>query len=650
METTYADGGSARSQAADLGDRWHARPWAARGLRLLVFLAPIAVSLLVTRAYVLSVPVEPFGSIAYWGGMLLVAILTSIVVERWAHTLLPLVAMFRLSLAFPDEAPSRYRVALRAGSTKKITARAIADGDAGPAAELLAVIQRLSHHDPQTRGHSERVRAYADLIAEQLGLAQADRDRLAWGALAHDVGKLEVRGEVLRKQGRPNAEEWAEIRGHPAAAVEHLEPVLDWLGPWAFAATEHHERWDGAGYPLGRAGTDISLAGRIVAVADAFDVMTSARSYKPALTPQAARAEITRNAGTQFDPAVVRALLGVSLGRLRIVLGPMAWLGEIAWVARIPQSISTAGAVAASATVATVATLVAPVTEGSDEVAGLERVAVVEAEPTASQPPPLAEPAPGSDPVTPDTTTSVSPSTTTPPPGPSTTAAPTTTTTPSTAPTTTAEPTSTSTSTSSSTTSTTTTSTTTTTTTVAPSSSDLSSPQFLVGTAGAAQAFLALDGPLADGPLANYDTNRDDDLGLLLRRGSGLDETDSKRRQRFWTASEDGLQLSGTPRLQIWAAAENFDQSKVGEVLVGVFDCNESRNHCTLLTSGSSGFDQSSFGADFGLVTVTMASLDGEIAAGRTLVVTVVVGTSSETDLWLAYGTTSYAANFVLLD
>src|SRR5262249_60887184 len=104
-------------------------------------------------------------------------------------------------------------------------------------------------------------------------------------------------------------------------ATRVLRPPGPGLGECALAATDHHERYDGGGYPNGVAGEEISLAGRIVAVADAFDVMTSARSYKKPLPAEQARVELTDNAGTQFDPQVVRAFLQVSLDDLYRVMG-----------------------------------------------------------------------------------------------------------------------------------------------------------------------------------------------------------------------------------------------------------------------------------------------------------------------------------------
>ena len=142
--------------------------------------------------------------------------------------------------------------------------------------------------------------------------------------------------EILTKPGRPTDPEWEVLRRHPEYGDALVAPLRGWLTDWADAVAQHHERWDGQGYPRGLAGEEISLAARIVAVADAFDVITSVRSYKPGFASPAAREEIAACAGSQFDPRVVRAFLNVSLGRLRLVMGPLSWLAHAPILARIP--------------------------------------------------------------------------------------------------------------------------------------------------------------------------------------------------------------------------------------------------------------------------------------------------------------------------
>jgi hypothetical protein len=171
------------------------------------------------------------------------------------------------------------------------------------------------------------------------------------------VGKLCVRPEVLNKPGRPTDEEWQELRAHPAEAERLVVPLRPWLGEWVDAATQHHERIDGQGYPHGLRGEEITLAGRIVAVADAYDCMTSTRSYKKALPAEQARYELVRNSGTQFDARVVRALLSVSVGRLRGVTGLLGSLLGMPGVREAAPALSGGAIWTVGATMAVTAAL-----------------------------------------------------------------------------------------------------------------------------------------------------------------------------------------------------------------------------------------------------------------------------------------------------
>jgi len=222
------------------------------------------------------------------------------------------------------------------------------------------------------------------LIATELGINESDRAKLHWAALLHDVGKMSVSPAILNKQGSPTDEEWQELRRHPGAASVYLQPLRPWLGSWLDAATQHHEHWDGAGYPRGLAGNEISVAGRIVAVADAYDVMTSIRSYKTASTPDEARAELARCAGTQFDPRVVRAFLSVSTRNLTDVAGPLSWLTHWPRLAEAASALGSAGSTAAGslATAAAVVTLtvtpaIAATYDGPVAIGAAPQVAVV---------------------------------------------------------------------------------------------------------------------------------------------------------------------------------------------------------------------------------------------------------------------------------
>jgi HD-GYP domain-containing protein (c-di-GMP phosphodiesterase class II) len=173
---------------------------------------------------------------------------------------------------------------------------------------LAALSQAIEARDPCTRGHSARVSALAVVIARRLGWKGPRLGALRLGGLLHDVGKLNLDETVLTKPGPLDDDEYSEIKRHPLAGarlirgIEALQPALPYI-------LFHHERWDGSGYPSGRAHEQIPIGARIVAVADAFDAMTSPRPYRPPLSLSRALAEVAGGAGTQFDPSVVRAFL-----------------------------------------------------------------------------------------------------------------------------------------------------------------------------------------------------------------------------------------------------------------------------------------------------------------------------------------------------
>jgi HD-GYP domain-containing protein (c-di-GMP phosphodiesterase class II) len=164
--------------------------------------------------------------------------------------------------------------------------------------------------DPYTHGHCEMASRYARLVGERLGLAEYEQAVVCYSALLHDVGKIGVSDGVLHKPGPLLPEERDLMRAHVRVGADLLRGVPA-LGPVAEIVLHHHEWFDGTGYPDGLAGEEIPLAARIVAAVDAYCAMTTRRSYKEAYTIDHARQELMLGAGTQFDPAVVEALLAV---------------------------------------------------------------------------------------------------------------------------------------------------------------------------------------------------------------------------------------------------------------------------------------------------------------------------------------------------
>jgi response regulator RpfG family c-di-GMP phosphodiesterase len=168
--------------------------------------------------------------------------------------------------------------------------------------------QALEESDMYTRGHSERVAVYSEVLARGLTMPEAEVRRIVQAGVMHDVGKIGVRYDMLNKPGKLTPEEIQVFRQHPEKGKRILEPVpcLHGLidGCWC-----HHEFWDGGGYPRGLSGHNIPVVGRIVSIADAYDAMTSDRAYRRALSHEVAVGEIERCAGTQFDPELADAFV-----------------------------------------------------------------------------------------------------------------------------------------------------------------------------------------------------------------------------------------------------------------------------------------------------------------------------------------------------
>jgi HD-GYP domain-containing protein (c-di-GMP phosphodiesterase class II) len=173
---------------------------------------------------------------------------------------------------------------------------------------LPSLASALAVRDPATAAHSARVTFLAGRLAEWLGWDHERLIELRIGAPLHDIGKVAVSPEILRKRGPLDQDELAEIRTHPSEGAK-LVGVSGRTRPALPYVLYHHERWDGCGYPTGRAGPAIPEGARLLSVTDAFDAMTSMRPYRRALPESRALEEIERSSGTKFDPELARAFL-----------------------------------------------------------------------------------------------------------------------------------------------------------------------------------------------------------------------------------------------------------------------------------------------------------------------------------------------------
>ena len=175
---------------------------------------------------------------------------------------------------------------------------------------VQAMVRSLEAKDPYTRGHSDRVSEYSYEIAIKMGIATKEAELLKKAAQMHDIGKLGIHDDILNKKSSLSQGEWDLVRKHPEVGEEILKPVfLD--SQMLSVIRSHHERYDGTGYPDGLKADDTTISAQIVSVADAYDAMTSSRSYHVALPKEEALEKIKSGSGTQFNPAVVQALVKV---------------------------------------------------------------------------------------------------------------------------------------------------------------------------------------------------------------------------------------------------------------------------------------------------------------------------------------------------
>ena len=176
---------------------------------------------------------------------------------------------------------------------------------------VRALQQALEARDPYTRDHSRRVADYAAAIADELGMDRGTQEEIRLAGELHDVGKIGVADDLLKRRGPLTEDEYRVVLQHTLIGEQILRPLFKDRPTILHVVRWHHERFDGRGFPDRLHGQDIPLAARIVAIADSFDAMTSARPYRGALPIRVAAEELARCAGTQFDPNCVAAMLAV---------------------------------------------------------------------------------------------------------------------------------------------------------------------------------------------------------------------------------------------------------------------------------------------------------------------------------------------------
>jgi len=180
---------------------------------------------------------------------------------------------------------------------------------------LFGLAEAIEAKDPYTKGHCGRVAAYSLLLAKEAGYPADGLETLEFGAFLHDIGKIGIKDAVLLKPGPLDDAEWAHMREHPVKGDE-IASKIEMLRPIMPAVRNHHERWDGSGYPDKMVAESIPLVARIVAIADAYDAMATDRPYKKALPLEECEAVLLKTAGKMYDPDLIEVFIKRKLGTL----------------------------------------------------------------------------------------------------------------------------------------------------------------------------------------------------------------------------------------------------------------------------------------------------------------------------------------------
>jgi len=178
-------------------------------------------------------------------------------------------------------------------------------------ATIEGLSRALELRDRETEGHTRRVAELTLLLADKINISQEQRVHMERGALLHDVGKMGIPDDILRKPGKLTSQEWEIMKHHPLYAYNILSQI-DYLKPALDIPLYHHEHWDGSGYPYGLSGEHIPLAARIFAVVDVYDALTSDRPYRAAWSKEQALDYMNSQSGQYFDPLILQTFMGMS--------------------------------------------------------------------------------------------------------------------------------------------------------------------------------------------------------------------------------------------------------------------------------------------------------------------------------------------------